>query len=242
MIIQRIKEKIFSFLMKLTGVPDYMIVGNYKKIRLDRDIANFSNIASKIVSEGRTLLGIDRLYTIWQAISKMPPNSNILEVGVYRGGSSKFISLVSSIFHPKTLIDVVDTFQGHAQTSDIDGKHEVGKQFSNVNLKNVFAYLKGCPRLKIHVGDIKVVSKKLGNGEDLGFVHVDVDVYDASKFSLNYAFSRLKPNGFIIVDDYGFTTCKGAKLATEEFLDSHETALMFHLTTGQCLITKLGEV
>ena len=50
-------------------------------------------------------------------------------------------------------------------------------------------------------------------------IHLDVDVYPAIKFVLDEFWPRIARNGFILVDDYGFTTCKGAKKAVDEFFD-----------------------
>nr|MDO8116486.1 hypothetical protein [Candidatus Sigynarchaeota archaeon] len=72
--------------------PGYYWKGHEKKIRIDRDVPLFSALAKEIIDEKRTLLGHDRLYTIWQCIVNAPAGSNALEIGVYRGGSAKFIA------------------------------------------------------------------------------------------------------------------------------------------------------
>ena len=49
-------------------------------------------------------------------------------------------------------------------------------------------------------------------------IHLDVDVYTPIKFVLDALWPRIAPHGFILVDDYGFTTCKGAKKAVDDFM------------------------
>jgi len=38
------------------------------------------------------------------------------------------------------------------------------------------------------------------------------------------------------VDDYGFTTCPGAKTAVDEFVAAHREFTMVHLLSGQALV------
>lgn len=234
------KRKIGRFLLKNDAdYPQYMIQGNSKKIRIDKHVRGFSAIAKKIISEKRTLLGYDRLYTLWNAISSINGKRfSVLEIGVYKGGSLKFIALACKYFQKEAYIIGVDTFKGHVEiTPSLDGKHRVNSQFSDVNIVNVFNYVKDFPNVKIRIGDIKDISKELE--EIYSFVHVDVDVYKSTLRSLQFGFSRLVKGGIIIVDDYGFNTCKGARKAVDEFLtfDASVTAA-FHLTTGQMVLIK----
>jgi O-methyltransferase len=46
------------------------------------------------------------------------------------------------------------------------------------------------------------------------FVHLDVDVYQPTRDSLDYFYPRLVPGGMIVCDDYGWP---GARKAIEEF-------------------------
>ncbi|MEM4331709.1 MAG: TylF/MycF/NovP-related O-methyltransferase [Candidatus Micrarchaeia archaeon] len=70
-------------------------------------------------------------------------------------------------------------------------------------------------------------------------VHLDVDVYEPTRFSLNFFKDKLQPGGIIIVDDYGFTTCPGVKKAVDEFTRNNINYELFHLLTGQALLIKI---
>ena len=48
------------------------------------------------------------------------------------------------------------------------------------------------------------------------------------------------PGGVIVADDYGTTTCQGVKKAVDEFGASNPGFRIFHLLTGQAVVTKLG--
>ena len=59
------------------------------------------------------------------------------------------------------------------------------------------------------------------------FVHVDVDLYQPTKASLEYFWSRLVPGGLMVCDDYNW---EGAKRAVEEF--SAASASAFSVTAS----------
>lgn len=50
------------------------------------------------------------------------------------------------------------------------------------------------------------------------FVHVDVDLAQPTRDSLEFFYPRLSPGGLLVCDDYGFTTCKGATSVIDDFL------------------------
>jgi O-methyltransferase len=68
------------------------------------------------------------------------------------------------------------------------------------------------------------------------FVHVDVDLYEPTLQTLQFFYERMNSGGAIICDDYGFTTCPGAKKAVDEFFAGRESVIA--IPTGQALIIK----
>ena len=70
------------------------------------------------------------------------------------------------------------------------------------------------------------------------FVHVDVDLYQPTRDSIEFFYERLVPGGVLLCDDYGFTTCPGARRAFDEFVADKPERSVVHLTTGQGLIVK----
>lgn len=50
----------------------------------------------------------------------------------------------------------------------------------------------------------------------ISFLHLDLDVYEPTKFVLNTLFKKISKNGLVLIDDYG--KIKGATNATDEFL------------------------
>lgn len=75
--------------------------------------------------------------------------------------------------------------------------------------------------------------------ETFRLVHIDVDLYQPTRDSLEFFYPRLSAGGVIVLDDYGFLTCPGARLAADEFAASRGNRVI-HLPTGQGLLIKPG--
>ena len=67
--------------------------------------------------------------------------------------------------------------------------------------------------------------------------HIDVDLYKPTRESLEFFYPRIVDGGFIIMDDYGFKNCPGAKRAADEFAEKQGIQIL-QLTTGQGVIEK----
>jgi hypothetical protein len=83
------------------------------------------------------------------------------------------------------------------------------------------------------------IPKRFDEVEDHQFrvVHIDVDLYEPTRDSLEFFYSRLVQCGVIVMDDYGFATCPGATRAAREFASHHGVGIL-HLASGQGVIMK----
>lgn len=221
---------------KLT--PDYYYLNAHKSIDIATEIDVFSNLSRQIIAEGRTLLNYDRLYTLFQAVMQLPDNPIAVEVGAYKGGGSKFIAELLRSHKGGGRLYSCDTFAGHAAVDDrYDGMHAVINCFGDVSAEEVKRYLEPLGNTTVLVGDIATTYTGIKE-QTVNLIHLDADVYLPIKFVLDTFWIRMAPRGFIIVDDYGFTSCKGAKQAVDEFMAQRKDCLQFHLLTGQCLLIK----
>jgi O-methyltransferase len=213
-----------------------------KKIDL-LEMRPFGALASEVLRDGRTFLNVDRLYTLWQAAVNMPPGAAaVAEVGVYKGGSTKFLAETLRVIGRVMPLFACDTFDGHAAVDPlVDGQHRVQKQFANVDPARVAKYLRRYDFVEILKGDITQTAARLAGHAAFGLVHIDVDVYPATRFCLEFFAPRLLPGAMLVVDDYGFTTCRGAKKAVDEFTAASSGRFRtIHLLTGQAVLTRLG--
>lgn len=74
-------------------------------------------------------------------------------------------------------------------------------------------------------------------GTIFSFVHIDVDLYQPTKASVEFFYGRLAPGGIMLFDDYGFRSCPGARLAIDEFFRQKPEPVI-RLTTGQAFVIK----
>ena len=70
------------------------------------------------------------------------------------------------------------------------------------------------------------------------FVHIDVDLYQPVRDSLNFFYERLAPGGIIQIDDYNFVDWPGTKTAVDEFLPTAKPSFFFALPLGGAFLIK----
>jgi predicted O-methyltransferase YrrM len=210
-----------------------------KKLDL-RKLPGFAEIAAPVVADGRTGMNYDRLHTLWQAVRAAPPDEPVIEIGTYLGGSARFISTALMAAGRTPRFYVCDTFAGHAHTdAEIDTSHHGAGKFENTTAAATAAYLEGYPALEMVVGDIVETSGQIPE-DTFGLVHLDVDVYPTTDFCLRYFAPRLADGAIMIIDDYGFVTCPGVKRAADEFVAEFPEFRLWHLLTGQAMLTRIA--
>ncbi len=219
---------------------------NYEKLIDITEIDEFYKHARIVVENKKTTLDYKRLYIIYQVIKIVKDiaingNNNFCEMGVFKGGSTYFISSVANqIIKPPPNIFCFDTFEGHPDdiTPILDGEHRKG-QFNKTSFGEVKNYLSIFTNVSVLKGrfqnNFEDINKKL-----FSFVHLDVDIYSATKDALHLFENKIVKNGIILTDDYGFTTCKGVKKAVDEFTNNNKNYIKLDVLTGQCILMKIN--
>lgn len=224
-------------LQETVTVPRFLCPSGHKLYDF-RQEPGFKEIADLTLAEDRTLLDHNRLLSLWHSVRNVSNLSGcIAEVGSYRGGSAKFIARSSKYFDVKASLHVFDTFEGHPSTivQGKDGTHSEGL-FSDTSKEEVESYLSGDNAI-VHAGDFANTCNAVSD-QLFRFVHVDVDIYASTLKCLGFFWPRLVDGGIIVLDDYGFDTCKGAKEAAESFLSKVSGTTVWYLHTGQFVIQK----
>lgn len=228
-------------------VPDIYGHAAYKQIPLN-EIPVFGELASQVIQDRRSTLYYDRLHVIFQALVHLKTQFetheklNLVEVGVYKGGTSYFIASLVKHFNLQAAHHAFDTFEGHAAqdiNSSVDTDHRPAL-FSDTEYETVKSYLGEFDNVLVFKGRFQDTSHELAN-KKIHFVHFDVDIYEPTIFGLNFFHQQLAPGGVIVVDDYGFTTCPGVKKAVDEFVTATPGYFSLSLLTGQYLLVKLGK-
>lgn len=133
---------------------------------------------------------------------------------------------------------IIDSFEGLSAPTDEDLKGdyipEKGTFSSNINLvKNALSEF---PNIQYFKGWIPSVLEQIPQ-YSYKFVHIDLDLYEPIKTSIEYFYPKLIKGGVILFDDYGSNLWPGAKKAIDDFCLINEIKLL-RLSTGQSVIFK----
>lgn len=161
----------------------------------------------KLVKEN-TLVDEYRCYELWDMVKKLRNmNGDILEVGVWRGGTGAIMCKAAE--GTGTKVYMADTFTGVVKATENDTVYRGGEHadtsdklvedlLKSIGLNNYYI-LKGIfpdDFLLVQINTIKLC-------------HIDVDTYQSAKEIFEYTWPKLSIGGIIVFDDYGFWTCEG---------------------------------
>jgi O-methyltransferase len=157
------------------------------------------------------------------------------ECGVYRGASSYLICRFNASLPgvPRTHF-MFDSFLGLSEPGTQDGEHwnSGDLQVPQDDAKQVLAefthtvFLPGWIPERFADAETRIFS----------FVHIDVDLYQPTKDSIEFFYPRLQPGGILLCDDYGFGTCPGATKAMDNYLTDKPEKMLSLCSGGGFLI------
>lgn len=168
--------------------------------------AEFLSLFSNI--ENNTLVDIYRCFELWELVkNSYAIDGDILEVGVWRGGTGAIICKAAE--NSSSKVYLADTFEGVVKATEEDtvyrgGEHSdtsdqiVKSLLTRLNVENAHI-LKG-----VFPDDFTEVQI-----EKLKLCHIDVDTYQSAKDIFDYAWPKIQVGGVVVFDDYGFWTCEG---------------------------------
>lgn len=197
----------------------------------------FLNKYKKI--QAHTMMKEDAAYTLYQfAQHAMHFSGDIAECGVYKGGSAKLIVDVLRKSGLKKKIFLFDSFEGMPEYADKQRDGHACGDFADTSITQVQSYLSSPEYVDIRPG---YIPKSFAGIEQNKFclVHIDLDLYQATKDALSFFYSRIVPGGILLFDDYGHELYEhAARKAIEEFFeDKPEKPVV--LRTGQAFVIKL---
>ena len=200
----------------------------------------FLDVATPLVQSRRTMLDLDRLFTLWEsARNAAAVDGAAAEIGTFRGGSAALVAEALRRFGgtPREL-HVVDTFEGHLDASFSAHDDEVQRgKFQQTQFEDVKAFLGGYPGAHVHMGDGPMVVAAWPERR-YSLVHLDVDLYQPTLDCLRYFGPRLSPGAVLIVDDYEAPACPGIRVAVEEHLAADPGFQTWRLRAEQIVLVK----
>jgi O-methyltransferase len=168
------------------------------------------------------------LYRLVQEANKLGLPGDIVECGVWNGGSAAMMGVASAegqYARPRVMW-LFDSFQGLPCPTERDGDLERKSYFADWNIgdpekvKQIFGKLGlGLENVRIVPGWFEVTLTTVPM-QTIAVLHIDADWYDSVKTVLEVLYDKVVPGGFIILDDYGYW--KGCTQAWHDFLSEHE--------------------
>ena len=177
---------------------------------------------------------LDRKYALWNLLLLTEALSgDTAECGVLEGASSLLIcKRTAGQGKPH---HVFDSFEGLSAPGPRDGTYWTKWALACAE-EAVRRRLAPFPWVVYHPGWIPSRFPDVAD-RTFSFVHVDVDLYQPTLDSLSFFYGRLQPGGVLLCDDYGFTTCPGARQAMDEFFQDKPEKIVA-LPTGQGFVQK----
>ncbi len=181
----------------------------------------------------------DRKFTLreFTRLVKEVPGA-MAECGCYEGASAWFMANEL----PEVPLYLFDSFEGLSEPDDKDKTiPEIDFSWKSGDLTSLeektMQTLRNFPNIFLFKGWIPERFSEVSD-EMFRLVHIDVDLYQPTKDSLDFFYTRMSAGGVIVLDDYGSTICPGAYKAVNEFMHNKKEYVL-NLPTGQGAIIKL---
>jgi O-methyltransferase len=186
-----------------------------------------------------TLVPLPRCYMLYSlARHALSLPGHFAECGVYKGGTAL---LFCSVLHEGTKwLHLFDTFKGIPPGDpEKDNRYVNGGEFWDTSKEAVHDVLSWTGAKYVLVEGLIPDTLRCVEDYRFAFVHIDVDIYKSVMDSLEFFYPRMTAGGIIVLDDYGFEHCQGAKKATDEFAEKRGAVVIF-LPTGQAMLIGKG--
>jgi O-methyltransferase len=195
-----------------------------------------------------TMTSIERMYALWQAIEyigRAGIPGDVVECGVWRGGSSMLAALALLHTGEERRMWLYDTYEGMTAPSERDrnwrGESAAARLATQERIAGVFndwsfATLDDVERqmatveyprnlLNFVKGPVEITIPS-NCPEMISLLRLDTDWYESTRHELEHLWPRLSVGGVLIIDDYGHW--QGAREATDEFFAAHGLREMLH--------------
>lgn len=187
-----------------------------------------------------TMTSVERQYALYGAVQQITDanvNGDLVECGVWKGGSSMIsaLALLSRGSHDRKLY-LYDTFAGMSEPTardvNVDGVAAEGQwrklQVGDINKWDYASRAE----VEANLASTGYPSDRLvlveGKVEDsipsvlpqrIAILRLDTDWYESTKHELEHLYPRLVPGGILLLDDYGHWG--GARQAVDEYFQKH---------------------
>lgn len=215
------------------------------EVRLKKQNNGFDETTIKIYEQVSpfTLTNIERVFALKNAVEYIIKNDipgDIVECGVWRGGSMMAAALTLLNLGAKRRLYLFDTFAGMTAPTSVDrdlfGKSatESSEGFGDRS-KDVPPLWEVKANLRSTGYDENLITYVQGPVEEtlpanapatIAILRLDTDWYESTRHEMQHLYPRLSGGGALIIDDYGYY--EGARLAVDEFIAAGGLPLLLH--------------
>lgn len=192
-----------------------------------------------------TLLDIGRCYELKALLQQtMHLGGNVLEAGVFRGGSAFLLAAYATEYGKK--VYCADTFRGFVDADPTFDRFCVNTavdssvwKSARTDAENLFA-AGNLTNYEILEGDFPDQTAHSIARETFCFCHIDTDVYHAVRKQTEWIWDRLVVGGIIVFDDYGFIETEGVTRYVDEITHREDRLFVYNLN-GHGILVKMKE-
>jgi O-methyltransferase len=188
-----------------------------------------------------TLVDVFRLHELYALVRQLGklPEGDILEVGVWRGGSGALLAGTAKLCGLDSHIYLADTFQGVVKAGEKDSKY-TGGEHADTSVTTVEQLLgrMGLGNCELLQGVFPDQTGARISDRKFRLCHIDVDVYNSAHDVNEWVWPRLVTGGMVVYDDYGFEPCIGVTRYVNEQLDQPDR-MVLHNLNGHAIVIKL---
>ena len=197
----------------------------------------------------------ERLFALREAVHHIAVAAipgDVVECGVWRGGSSMMAALAMREARDLRRLWLFDTFEGMPKPGEydrdltgVDSKIEYERRHAEEGGWN-YASLQDVQANMARIGyDDSLLTFVKGlveetipatSPERIALLRLDTDFYESTRHELLHLWPRLAPGGVLIIDDYGHF--EGARKAIDEFFADEPTLLSRIDYTGRLAIKR----
>jgi O-methyltransferase len=168
------------------------------------------------------------LYHLTQKINNLNIPGDIVECGVWNGGSAAVMGVAymkNQAPINQRSIWLFDSFQGLPPPGEKDDDFEKNFYFEGWNKGDIRKVKRIFNRLKLPLDKVKIIpgwfdaTIKTAPIEQIAILNIDADWYDSVKLVLDVFYEKVVPGGFIVLDDY--IHWKGCDRAVADYFAEH---------------------
>ena len=186
-----------------------------------------------------TLVDEYRCFELWHLMSQLRHvEGDIVEVGVWRGGTGCLLGARAKQLGMKTTIHLCDTFEGVVKTGEHDDHYSGGEHAdtSEAQVRDLARRLE-LENLEIHRGIFPDDAPAKLAERRYRLCHIDVDVYQSGKEVFEWVWNRMPAGGIVVFDDFGFSSTRGITQLVHELEDAKDRVVLQNLN-GHAVVVK----